>query len=403
VAVRWSALLIEERDDDDLLDEPFLVRTSKRQYNPDEPRDEKGEWTSGAGAPGDAKVEADKEGVWRGKDTELKYVNYTGATGNKDHITRTEMGTIPLAAVTHLKGVMGEDPKEHYQKLSGDAEVGKKHWDEFVQDIKENGIKTPIFITVEHGPGKEPMISEGNHRMEAARVLGLKTVPVEIRYFGHAEDQGTVAARAGIEQIKTSSTSTSTLPEGAHDFIQKQVNDFYKAGGSIKILGKTLSTPDLVAAQDNFKEHSDILMDRIDYAQSGGGPLGNTDGTVLDRMSMGISFMQLALVDDAMPSVAVAYDAEGNVAGAMSFSVYTPSGTGPVHIGYLGSMGTTPGTGTALQVAVAKVAATAEKDISSTATDQALSYHSLIGRTLDETNHSSWTKEQVAEVASLSP
>jgi hypothetical protein len=34
---------------------------------------------------------------------------------------------------------------------------------------------------------KDPVISEGNHRRDAAVELGHSHVPVEIRYFGHAE------------------------------------------------------------------------------------------------------------------------------------------------------------------------------------------------------------------------
>ena len=64
----------------------------------------------------------------------------------------------------------------------------------FKQDIKENGIKHPIFITVDHD--KPVRLDEGNHRRDAAVALGIKDIPVEIRYFGHAEQQGTVLERA---------------------------------------------------------------------------------------------------------------------------------------------------------------------------------------------------------------
>jgi hypothetical protein len=224
---------------------------------------------------------------------------------------------------------------------------------------------------------------------------------------------------AGIEQIKTSSTSTSTLPEGAHDFIQKQAEDFHRAGGTIKIMSAHMDKvamdfvddDDLKAAYTNFAAFNLRTEAVLRNAYDGRGPLADVDGLTLDRMSEGLRFTEEALNRAGGSHVAVAFDKDGNVAGAMSFSPNTRSWDsktqsyegGPVKIGYLGSLGTTPGTGTALQVAVAKVAAAAGKDISSTATDQALSYHSLIGRTLDETNHSSWTKEQVAEVASLSP
>ena len=58
-------------------------------------------------------------------------------------------------------------------------------WEQFKADIAANGIQTPLFITVDHG--EDPVLSEGNHRRDAAVELGLDRVPVEIRFFGHAE------------------------------------------------------------------------------------------------------------------------------------------------------------------------------------------------------------------------
>lgn len=113
--------------------------------------------------------------------------DYEGTTGDSSHITRTERGHIPTSAIVQLQGVSGERPGEHRNRQ------GKK-WDEFRQDIAENGIREPIFITVDYGD--EPKISEGNHRRDAAVELGHSHVPVEIRYYGHAERQGTVAQRA---------------------------------------------------------------------------------------------------------------------------------------------------------------------------------------------------------------
>lgn len=150
------------------------------RYDDDEPRDGDGKWTSGSG---DEKVATDKSGVYTKGGSNLTYTNYTGKTGNNKHITRREYGTIPTAAITNAKGMMGEDPKTF---------VGSR-WEELKVDIKTNGITNPIFVNVDHG--KNPMINEGNHRLEAARQLGMRTVPVEIAYYGHAEDEGTVMDR----------------------------------------------------------------------------------------------------------------------------------------------------------------------------------------------------------------
>lgn len=110
--------------------------------------------------------------------------SYMGRAGDRSHITRNEKGMIPTSVVAHMLGESGEIPGEHRNKQGAE-------WDEFVADIKANGIRKPIFIVVD--PGQQPKISEGNHRRDAAVEAGLPEVPVNIRYFGKAEDQGLVA------------------------------------------------------------------------------------------------------------------------------------------------------------------------------------------------------------------
>ena len=101
-----------------------------------------------------------------------------GETGNRSHITRSVKGTLPTDRIRDMPGVMGEVPGEHRNRK------GPK-WEEFKSDIATNGIQHPIFIT--HDYGKQPRISEGNHRRDAAVELGLPEVPVEVRYFGNAQ------------------------------------------------------------------------------------------------------------------------------------------------------------------------------------------------------------------------
>ena len=101
-------------------------------------------------------------------------------------MTRKETGTLPTSAVAALNGARGELPGRHRNKHGQD-------WIDFLNDIAQNGIQDPIFITVDHG--EDPVISEGNHRRDAALELGLAEVPVEISYFGNAQEAGTVGDR----------------------------------------------------------------------------------------------------------------------------------------------------------------------------------------------------------------
>ncbi len=106
--------------------------------------------------------------------------DFDGQEGNKQHITRNSNGVMSTSKVLSLVGERGEVRGEHRNKIGPD-------WEAFKEDIRQNGIKDPIFITVD--PGVGPRISEGNHRLDAAIELGLKDIPVEIRYYGHSERQ----------------------------------------------------------------------------------------------------------------------------------------------------------------------------------------------------------------------
>jgi hypothetical protein len=110
--------------------------------------------------------------------------NYDGAVGNSTHITRIERGTLPTSAVAQMTGFNGEIPGDHRNKRGDD-------WDKFKDNIKSNGIFSPLFIVVDYG--KPPKLAEGNHRRDAAVELGLPRVPVEIKYFGKAETEHTGA------------------------------------------------------------------------------------------------------------------------------------------------------------------------------------------------------------------
>lgn len=113
----------------------------------------------------------------------MQFTDYEGQVGNRDHITRVEHGMLPTSAIATMHGARGEVPGEHRNRQ------GAK-WDSFKDDIRANGIKSPVFITVDHG--QAPVLSEGSHRRDAAVELAHSHVPAEIRYYGHAERNGLV-------------------------------------------------------------------------------------------------------------------------------------------------------------------------------------------------------------------
>jgi GNAT superfamily N-acetyltransferase len=121
---------------------------------------------------------------------QLEAHDYEGTAGDPAHITRNESGLLPVDSVRDLHGVNGEQPGHSDWHRTG------QEWEDFKGAVArgEGGAGEPIFITVDHG--QEPKISEGNQRRDAYVENGASHVPVEVRYFGHAEQQGTVHERA---------------------------------------------------------------------------------------------------------------------------------------------------------------------------------------------------------------
>jgi hypothetical protein len=119
---------------------------------------------------------------------------FEGTEGNRMHITRIDTGDVKTSSISHLRGACDEVRGKHTRRH------GEK-WEAFKKDIAENGIKERISIFKD--PGEDAVIREGNHRLDAALELGLETVPVEIRYFGHSEKTGLVAKPAIEYRIPT--------------------------------------------------------------------------------------------------------------------------------------------------------------------------------------------------------
>ena len=143
----------------------------------------------------------------------LKGVDYEGNEGSQWHATRVEKGTVPLTEVSKLKSEGGEIRK--WWLRDGDQYFGnyrKDRWQDFLADIKRNGMQDPIEIWVK--PGKPPQIREGNHRLQAALQLRLREVPVIITYYGHTQRDVTVgpSAKRVIRRYQQAALKTAARP-----------------------------------------------------------------------------------------------------------------------------------------------------------------------------------------------
>ena len=64
-----------------------------------------------------------------------------------------------------------------FDRCGDDNLWGDDYIEQLTADIKENGIKTPIQLNIDHRMG---LITEGNHRLCIAIKLGFKTIPVRV-------------------------------------------------------------------------------------------------------------------------------------------------------------------------------------------------------------------------------
>lgn len=143
---------------------------------------------------------------------------YPGTAGNSSHITATQEGTISPQKLKTFEGASGEIRGQH-RNMQG------AQWTAFVDDVRQNGVQKPIFVTRDYG-GKFK-ISEGNHRLDAALEAGLKSVPVEVRYFGTAEAQGMLDASEPVKTMRANSAQRWLSDNRA--FTDKSLNRYAKA------------------------------------------------------------------------------------------------------------------------------------------------------------------------------
>jgi len=88
---------------------------------------------------------------------------------------------LPVAVISHFRGARGEHASTREDSLAW----LKSKMGETQKLPVENGKQYAPFITVDCDG--EAWISEGNHRIKAAKELKWKYIPVEVRYFTGGE------------------------------------------------------------------------------------------------------------------------------------------------------------------------------------------------------------------------
>jgi len=124
--------------------------------------------------------------IWKQIDDVFLDEGHAGWEAGNYDVTKEIRGIIRLDAIDKFPGAYNE--KREWWTHKNKRFFGlypEEDWQEFLEDIKKNGIKEPILIFV--NKDGSIVIGEGNHRIQAAKQLGLEYVPVVVRFFGNSQ------------------------------------------------------------------------------------------------------------------------------------------------------------------------------------------------------------------------
>ena len=187
-----------------------------------------------------AATEAKPQHNWTGS---LKTTSRaTGRTGENRHLTLQLEGQLPTEALLYLKGARGE-----HRAFDASPRGTKtfQQWQDLVESVHHHGVQQPVLVVVEWtddlsqamrralqgeelASPVEAFIYEGNHRVHAAQAAHKDTVPVQVRFFGHAErhlPKGTLSGERAREK-----TLQDMLPRamklGLVDWLEEAHEDY---------------------------------------------------------------------------------------------------------------------------------------------------------------------------------
>jgi hypothetical protein len=114
---------------------------------------------------------------------------------------------LPVSLISRLNGRMGEQYNTREDDLAWLVDyMGKNN-----HLPVENGKQYAPFITVDMNG--TPWVSEGNHRIKAAKQLGWKYLPVELKYFSGGEEKDGMLNPVAARGYDTSAISAGFKPD----------------------------------------------------------------------------------------------------------------------------------------------------------------------------------------------
>lgn len=111
------------------------------------------------------------------------------------------------------------------QMIDVDRRITEKHpgqLREVIDSVKKNGITQPIIVTIDSNTGRG-YISDGNTRVAAARVLGIKDIPIK---FETTDKPFTKAQNQRAKNMRGFGIDTSKMPKKSMD--TKEELDYQK-------------------------------------------------------------------------------------------------------------------------------------------------------------------------------
>lgn len=109
--------------------------------------------------------------------------------GDDTKETYFQKGILTLDTLSSATGFSGEN-RQWVDNGDGTRSFGKyseEQWNDFLEDIKANGITEPIVVNLNSDGSFK--IWEGNHRIEAAKQLGLTEIPAKVFYMGQSQQE----------------------------------------------------------------------------------------------------------------------------------------------------------------------------------------------------------------------
>ncbi|AEO93543.1 gp284 [Bacillus phage G] len=113
--------------------------------------------------------------------------------GDDSKETYFQRGILSLDTLENATGFNGEQRQWTEDEENGRyfGKYSEEKWNEFLESIRDEGIIEPIVVNINSDGSMK--VWEGNHRIEAARQLGLTEIPAKIFYMGGSQDDFKIA------------------------------------------------------------------------------------------------------------------------------------------------------------------------------------------------------------------